>query len=100
MSVWQQVKPKSGDHRSTSGGPVASVLKQTTIGPYVAPWLNSWRDQGVQLGASKTAREGWCSESMRVRSWGDAWVESLALRNVICMVTRLACASRFVTHRV
>src|SRR5260370_27082746 len=37
---------------------------------------------------------------MSTRSSGDACVELLELRNVICMLTRLPCTPRFVTERV
>lgn len=100
MSVWQHTKPKSGDQRRTRGGADVLALKQTTRGPYVAPWLNSWRDHVVHVGESKIGREVCRCESMSTRSSGAAWVESLALRNVICIVTRLPCAVRFATQSV
>jgi hypothetical protein len=62
--------------------------KQTVMGPYVAPLLKVWRDQLVHPVASKTTFEACRPASRRVRSAGEAWVESLELRNVTCMVTR------------
>jgi hypothetical protein len=57
MSVRQQRRPKSGDQLRTRGGAVLVARKQTEIGPYLAPWLNSWRDHWVQPGESKLGPE-------------------------------------------
>jgi len=54
MSFSQQKRPRSGDHLTMNGLVALLTRKHTLIGPKVAPLLNSWRVQVLQLGASVT----------------------------------------------
>ncbi len=87
MSVRQQKNPKSGDQRRISGGAVVAGRKQIGSGPSDTPLLNSVRVHCVHPGASKTAFDAWCWESISRRSLGSACVDRLEFRNVICILT-------------
>lgn len=100
ISVRQQKNPKSGVQRSTRGDADELVRKQMVTGPNCAPWLNTWRSHVVQPGESTMRPEACCLESMSWRSSGEAWVESLELRNTTCMLTTSPLTVRFETHSV